>query len=127
MSSLLLQSLTDFLVLALCNVHIWSHTLNEHQVQITLIGQGNCDFTFWMEGAWSPLRCYGNVTLGHIMELYYVYKNCKKFQFYTEKVVRDIPFFVILHHLVFTISRDKSSNLHKSKSGITRPSRELSQ
>ena len=36
MPSLLLQSLTDFLVLALGNVHIRSHPLNEHQEQITL-------------------------------------------------------------------------------------------
>ena len=33
---LLLQSLTDFLVLVLCNVHISSHPLNKQQEQITL-------------------------------------------------------------------------------------------
>ena len=32
-------------VLVLCNVHIWSHALNEHQEQITLIREGNSDFT----------------------------------------------------------------------------------
>ena len=37
MPSLLLQSLTDFLVLVLCNGHIRSQPLNEHQEQITLI------------------------------------------------------------------------------------------
>ena len=90
-------------MLALCNDHVRSHGLNEHQEQITLIGEGNSDFTLWMEGAWSPLRCCGNVTVGHIMELCNEYKNCKKFQFYTEKVFRDITFFVILHHFVSTI------------------------
>ena len=56
-----------------------------------------------MEGAWSPLHCDGNVTLGLIMELCNEYKDCKKFEFYIEKVFRDIPFSVILHHLVSTI------------------------
>ena len=37
MSYLLLQSLTDFLVLVLCNVHISSHPLNKQQEQITLL------------------------------------------------------------------------------------------
>ena len=102
-------------MLVLCNDHIRSHGLNEHQEQITLNGEGNSDFTPWMERAWSPLLCCGNVTVGHIMELCNEYKNFKKFQFYTEKGFRDIPFFVILHHLVSTIRRHKSSNLHKSK------------
>ena len=79
-------------MLVLCNVHIRSHRLNEHQEQITGIGEGNSDFTLWMEGAWSPLRCYGNVTVAHIMELCNEYKNCKTFQFYTEKVFRDSIF-----------------------------------
>ena len=90
-------------MLMLCNVHIRSHPLNEHQEQITLIGKGNSDFTLWMERAWSPLCCYGNVTVGHIMELCNEYKNCTKFQFYTENVFRDIQFFVILHHFVSTM------------------------
>ena len=72
---LLLQSVTDFLVLLLCNVHkiiIHSHPLNEH----------------WMERAWSPLCCHRNVTVANIMELCDEYNNCRKFQFYTE-VFRD--------------------------------------
>ena len=28
------------------------------------------------------------------------HKNSTKFQFYTEKAFRDVPFFVILHHFV---------------------------
>ena len=28
--------------------HIRSHGLNEHQEQITLIGEGNSDFTLWI-------------------------------------------------------------------------------
>ena len=65
-------------MLMLCNVHIRSLTLNEHQEQITLIGEGSSDFTLWREGAWCLLRCYQNVTLGHIMELCNEYTNCKK-------------------------------------------------
>ena len=95
--------LTDFLMIMLCKGHIRSHPLNEHQEQITLIGEGNPDFTLWMERAWSPLCCYGNVTVGHIMELCNEYQNCTKFQFYTENVFRDIQFFVILHHFVSTM------------------------
>ena len=45
------------------------------------------------------------------MEFCDEYNNCTKFQFYTEQVVRDIEFFVILDHFVF-----KSSNLHKCES-----------
>ena len=44
-------------------------------------------------------KCNG----AHIMELCDECNNCTKFQFYTEKVVRDIPFFVILHHFVSTL------------------------
>ena len=51
-----------------------------------------------MEPIVLPWKCHS----GHIMELYDGC-NCTKFQFYTEKVVRDIAFFVILHHLVFTL------------------------
>ena len=53
--------------------------------------------------------------------------NCTKFQFYAEKVFRDIPFFVILNHFMSTVWRYKSSNLHKSKSCITRQPRVLSE
>ena len=47
---LLLQSLTDFLVLVLCNVHIHSHPLNEQQEQITLLEGGNSAFPFEWRG-----------------------------------------------------------------------------
>ena len=104
MPSLLLQSLTDFLVLVLCNVHIRSHPLNEHGEQITLIGEGNSDLTLWMERAWSPLCCHGIITVDHIIELCDEYNNCKKVQFYTENIFRDISFFVILHHFVSTVT-----------------------
>ena len=96
----LLQSLTDFLILVQCIVHIRSHPLNEHPEQIALLGEGNSDFIVWMERAWSPLCCHGNVTVDHIMELCDEYSNCKKFLFYAEKVFRDIPYFVILLHVV---------------------------
>ena len=89
--------------MVLCNVHIRSHPINERQEQITLIGEGNSDFTLWIERAWSPLCYHRNVTVGHIMEFCDEYKNCKRFQFYTEKGFRDIAFFVILHHFVSTM------------------------
>ena len=39
-NALSFQSLTDFLVLLLCNVHIRSHPLNEQQGQMTLLEGG---------------------------------------------------------------------------------------
>ena len=54
----------DLIVLVLCNVHISSHPLNKQEVQITLLEGENSDFIFWMERAWSPLCCHGNVTVG---------------------------------------------------------------
>ena len=128
---LLLQSLTDFLMLVLCNVHIRSHPLNEQQKQITLHN------TSWRKETliFSPLNGEGVEPIvlawkchsGHILELCDECNNCTKFQFYTEKVVRDIQFFVITHHFVSTLWHHNSSNLYKSKSWITRPSRVLSQ
>ena len=50
----------------------------------------------------------------HIMELCDECNNCTKFQFYTEKVLGDTQFFVILHLFVSTLCLPKSSNLHKS-------------
>ena len=82
----------------LCNVLIRSHPLNEQQQQITLLegekfsplnGEG-------LEPCVLPWKCHS----GHIMELCDECNN--KFQPYTEKVVRYIQFFVILHHPVAT-------------------------
>ena len=167
MPHLLLQSITDFLVLVLCNVHIRSHPLNDQQEQITLWfyplnGKG-------LEPIVLPWKCQS----GHIMELCDECNNCIHLQFCKENVFRDIPFllmdipssfgeningnchswvvrlanqdethwqvykvnfryprvrtvvlwFVILHHFVSTLRRPKSSNLHKSKSRITRQPR----
>ena len=103
MPYLLLQSLIDFLVLVLCNVHICLHPLNEQQEQITLFEGGKLWFYplngEGLEPIVLPWKCHS----GHIMELCDECNNCTKFQFYTEKVVRDIAFFVILHHLLFTL------------------------
>ena len=63
MPYLLLESLTDFLVLVLCNIHISSHPLNKQQEQIRLLEGENSDFIFWTEWAWSPLGCRGNITV----------------------------------------------------------------
>lgn len=43
-----------------------------------------------------PWKCHR----GYIMELCDEFNKCTKFQFYTENVFRDIPFFVILNHFV---------------------------
>jgi len=59
-----------------------------------------------------PWKCHS----GHIPELCDECNNCTKFQFYAEKVVRDIQLFVILSHFVSTLQHHKSSNLDKSKS-----------
>ena len=100
MPYLLLHSQTEFLILMLRNVRIPSHLLNKHQEQKALLGKGNSDFILWMVRAWSPLCCHGNVMVDHIMKLCDEYNNSTKFQFYTEKGLRDIPFFVISLHFV---------------------------
>ena len=43
-----------------------------------------------------PWKCHRE----YIMELCDECNNCTKFQFYTENVFRDIPFFVISHHFM---------------------------
>ena len=94
MPYLLLQSLTDFLVLVMCNIHISSHPLNKQQEQITLPEGKNSDFIFWMEITWSPLCCHGNV-----MKLCGECNNCTKFQFYTKKsseIFHFLWFYIIL-------------------------------
>ena len=50
------------------------------------------------------------------MELCDEFNNCTKFQFYTEKAVRDIQSFVIGHHFVSTLRGYNLSTLHKPKS-----------
>ena len=116
MCYLLLQSLTHFLLLVLCNIHIRLHPLNEQQDQITLLAGGKLWFSSLNEEGLEPIVLPWKYHSGHIMELYDKCNNCTKFQLYTEKVVRDIQFFVILHHLVSTKWRHKLSNLHKSNS-----------
>ena len=110
-----------------CNVHICSHPLNEQQDQITLLDREKLWFSSLNRESLEPIVLPWKCHSRHIMELCDECKNCTKFQLYTEKVVRDIKFFVILHHFVSTKSCHQSSNLHKSKSWITRQSRVLSQ
>ena len=64
MPHFLLQSLTAFLVLVLCNVHI----------------------------AWSRLSCHGKVTVDISRNFSDECNNCTKLQFYKENVVRDTVF-----------------------------------
>ena len=76
-------------MLVLCNVHICSHPLNEQQEQITLLEGGK--FEWRGPGAHSVGM---EMSQWDIMELCDECKNnCTKFQFYTEKAFRDIPFF----------------------------------
>ena len=74
--------------------------MNEQEEQITLLEGGKlCFYPLSGEGLEPivlPWKCHS----GYIMELCDECDNCTKFQFYTEKVFRDIPFFVILHHFV---------------------------
>ena len=92
---LLLQSLTDLLVLVLCNVHIRSHPLNEQQKQITLLEGGKVWFSTWNGESLEPILLPWKCHKGHFMKLCEERNNCTEFQFYTEKVVRDIetPFY----------------------------------
>ena len=77
------------LVLVLCNVHIRSHPLNEQQEQITLLFGGKLLFSSLngegLELIVLPWKCHSR----HIMEPCEESNSCTKFQFYTEKVVRD--------------------------------------
>ena len=56
-----------------------------------------------------PWKCHS----GHIMELCDECNNCTKFQLYAGKVVRDINFFVMLHHFEMTsqVKNDVTSHL----------------
>ena len=92
-------------MLVLCNDHIRSHGLNEHQEQIPLLGRETLILPFGWRGPGA--HCVAlETSVGHIMELCNEYKNCKKFQFYTEKVFRDIPFFVIscVHYMMSQVA-----------------------
>ena len=99
----MLQSLTHFLPLVLCNVHLYSHPLNEQQDQITFLNGGKLSFSSLNGEGLEPIVLSWKCHSGHIMELCDECNNCTKFQLYKEKVVRDINFFVILHHFVATI------------------------
>ena len=80
---LMLQSLTHFLLLVLCDVRIRSHPLNEQQDQITLLDWGKLWFSSLngecLESIVLPWKCYS----GHIMELCDECNNCTKFQLFT--------------------------------------------
>ena len=104
MPYLLLQSLTDFLVLVPCNVHIGSHSLNKQQEQITLLEGENTDFIFFNGKGLEPIVLLWKCQNGNIMKLCGECNNCTKCQFSTEKVFRDIPLVVILHHFVHNVA-----------------------
>ena len=107
MPYLLLQSVTDLLVLVLCNVHISSHPLNKQQEQITL-PEGEKLWFYLLNGEglepiMLPWKCHG----GNIMKLCGECNNHRKFQFYTKQIFRDIPIFcdftsfcVVTSHLI---------------------------
>jgi len=91
MPYLLLQSLMDFLVLVLCNVHICSHPQNEQQ-EITLVEGGKLLFYPLNVEGLEPIVLLWKCHSGHIIELCdECINNCTKFQFDTETVFRDNP------------------------------------
>ena len=86
---------TDFLVLVLGHVHICTHPLNELQER---------NNTSWWRGTLTmpfdgkclePIMLIWKFHKGNAMEFCDGYNNCTKFQFYTLKIFRDIPFLVI--------------------------------
>ena len=120
MPFLLLQSLTDFLVLLLWNVHIHSHSLNEQQEKMTILEGGKLWFY--------PFCCHGNVTVDIIiMELCDECNNCTKFQFHTEEVLEDTLHFLWFYIILRPHWQHKSSTLYKSKLWITQEPRVLLQ
>ena len=74
--------------------------MNEQQEQITLLEGGKLLFSPLNGEGLEPIVLPWKYHSGHIMELCDECNNCSEFQFYTGKVVRDIQFFVILHHFV---------------------------
>ena len=126
MPNLFLQSLTDFLMFVLCNVHIRSLPMNKHQEEIALLEWEEVWFYLLSGEGLAPIMLPWKYHSGHIMELCNECNNCTKFQFYTKKP-SEIHFFVVSDHFVPTLWRHKSSNLHKSKSRITWQPNVLSQ
>jgi len=75
--------------------YICSHPLMEQQEQMTLLEGWRLWFYFLNgEKASSPLCHHGNVKVD-ILELCDECNDCTKFHFFTEKVLRDIPYFAI--------------------------------
>ena len=91
-------------MLLLCNVHISSHPLNKQQEQIQKHFWTEKTLILSFEWRGPGAHCVAmEMSRGNIMKLCGECNNCTKFQFYTEKVFRDLPFFVILHHFVSTM------------------------
>ena len=75
MPFLLLQSVIDFVVLVLCNVHIRSHTPKEYQEQITLL-EGGKPLFYPLDGeGLEPIVSPWKDNSRHIMELCDEYNN----------------------------------------------------
>ena len=64
---MLLHSLTDFLELVLCNVHIHTIWMN-NKTQQHFLKEENSDSSLWMERAWSPL-CYHDISWNFVMSV----------------------------------------------------------
>ena len=128
MPYLLPHSLIDFLALVLCNVHnILGHThwINNKSKQ-QFLKEEKSDFTFRTERARSPLCCHGNVTLAASWNFV---TNIPTVQIFSsvKKVFRYNPFFFYFTSFwVHFVWCHKPSNLHESKSWITRQPRVLS-
>ena len=103
MAYLSLQSLTGFLVLVLCDVHICSHPMSEQHEQTTLLEGKKLRVYLSNEEGLEPNVLPWKCQSGHTMGLCDNCYNCAKFHFYAEKVFKDIPFFLILNHFMSTM------------------------
>ena len=74
---------------ATCNVRIHSHTLNEQQEQITLLEEGKLWFSPLSGEGLEPIELPWKSHCGHN---FVITVTTVQFQFYVEKVVRDIQF-----------------------------------
>ena len=86
-------------MLVLCNFHIRSHPLNEHQQQIALIEEGKSGFTLWMERPGA--HCVAMETSQWAISWNFVMSITTAKSFIS--IQRDIPFFVIKHHFEYTM------------------------
>ena len=132
MPHLLLQSLTDFLLLLLWNVQNYLLTPTEWTTRANnnLILEGGKLWFYPLERDWSPFCCHGNVTVdiaSHSMELCDESNNCTKFFSSIQKTPSEMLHLLWFYTILRPHWHHKSPNLYKSKPWITRQPKVLSQ